>query len=303
MQAEVAYGPTDLRELLVGLARSDKDVPATRRGHQRHWLRSCYLPAGIVTMLDDTRCSKNDRDGRGTALAGHLLALSEELPTSINVLIGPALLHGELHGDRSPAARRLSAILALLDADRPHTQNEICRRAGLRVGGAGRIFHDLADSQIITLGEVAPVGGAFVIKNPVETTGPDPTATDVHIAGYINRRFAASKRQVTITAQEIADHLGRLGTTPATDVADAIGRLAPNAGAPRPTTRRTRATTQVSLNEDQYAVLARFAREAIAIVSGDSDAIRRGTDRSASILASPERVSRLITKDAAAATQ
>lgn len=297
MRAEVAYGAADLRELVVGLAGSDKDIPATRRGHQRHWLRSCYLPAGIVTMLDATRCSKNDRDGRATALAGHLLALSEELPVSINVLIGPALLHGELHGERSPGARRLSAILALLDTDQPHTQNEISRRADLRLNGSNRIYHDLADSRLITVGEVMPTEGAFVIKSPIGPPAPESTAAERHIAGYINRRYAASKRQVTITAQEVAGHLSRLGADPDTDVVQTIRDLAPGAEAPCPATRRTRATTQVSVNDEQRALLARFARGTVDIVAGDSDAIRQGTDQAAVILADPERTGRLLAKD------
>jgi hypothetical protein len=302
MEPDTAYGVSALHRRFLEIQGNTPSFKGTVNLQQKYCIHS-FEPVGLVARAVSEggflRHVTDDPDGRASALAGHLLAVTEHCPFSLTQLFGRTSTAGV---ERAPAGR-LEVLRVLLATDGTSTQAEISRRTGVAPGRLTDALASLARTGLVeyrsdttyqlksrylvhdAVGHVVGRGGGATFQNAV--------------ADALNARRDAAGGSAVVLRDDIEDDLLAQPQFRERYVRDHLQRVMVRLTDRKQVVSLQDFRRQVVHSATQLDVAQRpLVRELVdgieAIAHGDDDAVERSRARARVLLASPERVRALL---------
>jgi hypothetical protein len=313
LKPDVAYGITALHRRFLEIQGNRPAFKGTVTLQQKFCIYS-FESIGVVARQISAggfiRHVKLDEDGRATALAGHLLAVTERHPASLMQIFGKTATNQD-HADRAPI-RRLDTLRGLLATGTPVHQADLARATGLPPIALGTTLGALDRAGVVQYGTQP----TYLMQSSYRATRPlersqrrRPPDFYNSVVDHINARLeAAGSSSVDVSREEVEEHLVGDPRWAGAYIRDSLARTMYKLVA-----RDQLRTVQDYAGQSRHTTITmdgaqeRFVTDLVegieAIAAGDPDAHARGAASAAAIVADPARVRPLLTKAFAASKQ
>lgn len=302
------YGISALHRLFLEI-QGDPPAFAGQLTLQQKYCIFSFEPAGLTGRSERgaLRHFKTDPDDLGTALAGHVLGVTEASPASLSQIFGKTSAPGTSEGADRPPGRRLAVLRALSQPGAPAYTADVARATGLSEFAAGNNLAALGRAGLLTYRS----GPTYAMKSVYRVTRPlrvSPAGHNVSletvIIDYLNGRLAArgGGRDLVVPRADIEAHVdGHPGLRGKTGVADRVQkvmiRLADRGELKVLQTYADQSQhSQIEVSAGQREFIARLAGGLDRLAAGDPDARREGAWQAREIIGDPARVRALVAK-------
>lgn len=302
LEADVAYGVSALHRRwleIQGTPIAFKGVVNLPQKYVLYTLEPVGLCARTLAGDGPLRHLKHDPDTRASALAGWLLTLTEDQPTTLGKIFGKTAK--SLRGvDRAPI-RRLDLLRTLVATDEALSQAELSRRSGIsNKAGITTAMAALQAAGVITYSSrpTYTLKTSYRIEQPLDP-GPRARSFTRTVTEFLNNRFADEGGPYTVSRDEIEDHLLQQPDWHGAYIRDtlqkAMDRLAQQGRLQHEQNYLGQDEhSTVKLSPSQRLFATSLVRTVEAVQHGDPDVIAHGLRRGEELLAEPERVRALI---------
>jgi predicted transcriptional regulator len=213
MQPGEEYGISALHRLFLEIQGDEPAHRGTVTLPQKYAIYS-FEPLGLAHRVHDEhgfiRHVRDDPDGTGTAVAGHLLASTEHYAASLSIFGKTALKDAPgSKGEERGLERRYAILRALLDSSTSLHHAALAARIGSREATVGRAAEALANAGLLDH-DSAPTYGmksSYRLTKEIDPSVRHSRALGRAVADYLNLRRAADGRGVVVTRDEIEEHL------------------------------------------------------------------------------------------------
>jgi len=156
------------------------------------------------------RYQKVDPDDLATAIAGHVLASTEDLQSSLTQILGPS--QKKSSATTNPVARRLRILRALAHSDGPVYTAEVARVSGVHETSVGQTADGLSAAGLIeyATGPTYTFRSRYRISEPITHTREGNVALEAAIADLLNYRLAKAPGGYEIPRDEVETHVRAL---------------------------------------------------------------------------------------------
>jgi hypothetical protein len=302
LEEDTEYGVAALHHRWVEIQGSPPVFKGVVNLPQKYVLYT-FEPVGLCarTLAGDgpLRHIKHDPDGRATALAGTLLALTENQPITLGKIFGKTA-KSVLGPDRAPI-RRLELLRTLVELDAPVSQAELMRRSGIHnKGGVTNSLDALREARVITYSSrpTYEMKTSYRIWRPL-VLPPRQKTFSRSIAAFLNQRWDTEGRAFSVSRDEIEDHLVTLEEWEGRYIRDVLqGTMERLASRGLVELEQNylgqRSHSTVSLTPEQRTFAVELLMAVQEIQSGDAEALERGVEHGKAIVAEPARVRPLV---------
>jgi hypothetical protein len=301
MEDGVDYGVSALHQRFLEIQGQPLAFKGTVNLQQKYVIHS-FEPVGLAirTLAGGRwlRHMKVDEDHHAAALAAHLLDYTESHPSSMTQIFGKTA-KGPFGADRAPI-RRVDAFRVLSQASRPISQADLGRLAGLTPkGGLTNVVNALHEAQLIDY-ESQPtfeLKTQYRIQRRIEVPARSRALTAA-VLDYLNTRLAA-EGAFDVGRDEIEDHLSRDPRWEHLYIRDTLqrlmGRISDEGSVEMSQSYRGQTTHSIIVvSNEQRAFLAGLIQVLDKVTGGDEPTIRRGVRLGRELIASPQRVRKLL---------
>lgn len=309
MEPGEEYGVGALHRLFLEIQGKEPAFTGQVNLQQKYCIHS-FEPARLVERTQNERGKrrhlKTDDDGTATALAGHLLSVTETHPASLAQIFG-ATSSRQIPGlDPERPPERCLAVLRVLakSRDQAHTA-DIARDSGIRDLSVALVLSRLTKAGLLSY----RTGPTYAMRSRYQVTTPIRVTTlarglETAIVSYLNSRLAQHSEPgpLIVPRTDIEDHIRTLPRwQDITQIPDIVQKVMVRVVARgevkaiQDYTGQTRHSL-IEMTSGQRAFITRLTHGIDRISDDDADAVRDGIRKAREIINDPVRVHALMAK-------